>query len=352
VVTLRSVRLRPAVWLSIVVLLLSLSACKRSKGKQADFAYVSAPQANLRDRVAAVYNKVGVVRNAERVEILEKSRRFVRVKTSRGETGWVEERYLVDGGVYDGFQKLAAENSKYPVQAHGTARASLNMHVTPGRDSEHLFQMPDGAKVEVLKRDTADKPLPRVNPAPPKPESPGAKKAAEKTAEPVAAREDWLLVRDQQGHTGWVLSRMIDVDIPMEIAQYSEGQRVVAYFVLNEVPDADKKVPQYLVLLTDNKDGLAWDYDQARVFTWNVKRHRYETAYRERKLAGVFPVQVGSGDFGKEGVLPTFTLHVTTDDGKTLDRKYKMNGPIVRRVLSPEEEQAKPKSQPRTSRRK
>ncbi len=336
----------------MLVLVLSLAACKRGNRKQAEFAYVSAPQANLRDRVAAVYNKVGVIRNAERVEVLEKTRRFVRVKTSRGETGWVEERYLVDAGVYDGFQKLAAENSKYPVQAHGTARASLNMHVSPGRDSEHLFQMPDSAKVEVLKRETVDKPQARVNPATPKPESPGTKKAAEKAEEPVPAREDWLLVRDQQGHTGWVLSRMIDVDIPMEIGQYSEGQRVVAYFVLNEVADTDKKVPQYLVLLTDNKDGLAWDYDQARVFTWNVKRHRYETAYRERRLVGVFPVQVGTADFGKEGVLPTFTLRVATEDGRTAERKYKMNGPIVRRVLSPEEEQAKPKIQPRSTRRR
>jgi hypothetical protein len=50
---------------------------------------------------------------------------------------------------------------------------------------------------------------------------------------------------------------------------------------------------------------------------------------------------VGSADFGKEGVLPTFTLRVKDDDGKTLERKYKINGPIVHRVLSPEEEQAK-----------
>ena len=347
-----SLRAKAGASFLIFALLLTFSSCKRGKGKQADFAYVSAPQANLRDRVAAVYNKVGVVKNAERVEVLEKSRRFVRVKTSRGEVGWVEERYLIDGGVYDGFQKLATENAKYPVQAHGTTRASLNMHVIPGRDTDHLFQMPDATKVDVLKRETADKPQAKVNPAPPKPDSPGAKKAAEKSAEAVPAREDWLLVRDQQGHTGWVLSRMIDIDIPMEIAQYSEGQRVVAYFVLNEVPDADKKVAQYLVLLTDNKDGLAWDYDQARVFTWNVKRHRYETAYRERRLVGVFPVQVGTADFGKDGVLPTFTLRVTNDDGKAVERNYKMNGPIVRRVLSPEEEQAKPKAQAKTTRRR
>ncbi|MGZ4826976.1 MAG: SH3 domain-containing protein [Terriglobales bacterium] len=330
----------------LLIAILSLPACKRGGGKQAEIAYVSVPQANLRDRIAAVYSKAGVVHNAERVEVLEKSRRFLKVKTEHGEIGWIEERYVVDASVYDGFQKLARENAKYPVQAHGTTRVTLNMHVTAGRDSEHLFQMPDGAKVEVLKRETAEKPQARVYPSQPKIEKPGAKKAAAKLEETPVSREDWLLVRDPAGHTGWVLARMVDLDVPLEIAQYSEGQRIVAYSVLNQVADGEKKVSQYLVLLTENKDGLPWDFDQARIFTWNVKRHRYETAYRERKLVGVFPVTVGTADFGKEGVLPTFTLRVKDDDGKTTERKYKLNGPIVRRVLSPEEEQAKAQVRP------
>ena len=329
-----------AVMLFALVFVMVLSGCKRGGQRQGEIAYVAVPQANLRDRVAAVYNKAGVVHNGERVEVLEKSRRFLKVKSVRGEVGWIEERYLVDADVYAGFENLAKENAKAPPQAHGTARAALNMHLTPGRDTEHLFQMPDGAKVEVLKRETAEKPQAKVNPALPRTPKPGSKKAPAKDDEVQVPMEDWLLVRDQARHTGWVLARMVDFDVPLEVAQYSEGQRIVAYFVLNQVADAEKKVPQYLVLLTENKDGLPWDFDQARIFTWNVKRHRYETAYRERRLVGVFPVSVGSADFGKEGVLPTFTLRVKADDGKTLDRKYKMNGPIVRRVLSPEEEQA------------
>jgi SH3-like domain-containing protein len=323
-----------------IVLACVLSGCKRGGKGKADIAYVAVPQANLRDRVAAVYNKAGVVHNGERVEVLEKSRRFLKVKSVRGEVGWIEERYLVDADVYAGFENLAKENAKSPPQAHGTARAALNMHLTPGRDTEHLFQMPDGAKVEVLKRETAEKPQAKVKPAPPRTPKAGSKKAPAKGGEVQVPMEDWLLVRDQARHTGWVLARMVDFDVPLEVAQYSEGQRIVSYFVLNQVADEEKKVPQYLVLLTENKDGLPWDFDQARIFTWNVKRHRYETAYRERRLVGVFPVSVGSADFGKEGVLPTFTLRVKADDGKTLERKYKMNGPIVRRVLSPEEEQA------------
>jgi hypothetical protein len=141
---------------------------------------------------------------------------------------------------------------------------------------------------------------------------------------------------------GWVLARMIDVDAPLEIAQYAEGQRIVGYFVLNEVTDGDKKVPQYLVLLTEPKDGMDFDYNQVRVFTWNVKRHRYETAYREHNLDGVLPVTVSQENFDKEGTLPVFVLRVKDDSGNVRERKYKLNTPIVRRVLAPGEQPEKP----------
>jgi hypothetical protein len=146
--------------------------------------------------------------------------------------------------------------------------------------------------------------------------------------------EDWWLVRDSQDHVGWVLGRLVDIDVPLEVAQYAEGQRIVACFVLNEVKDSDKQVPQFLMLLSEPKDGLPFDYNQARVFTWNVKRHRYETAYRER-LNGILPVTISHEDFGKEGDLPTFILRgkdLKNPDGPPTERKYKMNTPMVRRV--------------------
>jgi type I site-specific restriction-modification system R (restriction) subunit len=92
------------------------------------------------------------------------------------------------------------------------------------------------------------------------------------------------------------------------------------------------------MLLNEPKDGLAWDYNQIRIFTRNRAKHRYETAYRERNLEGYLPVRVGHQDFGKEGDLPTFTIRKKNDDGQTVEVTYKLNGPIVRRVLTPEEE--------------
>jgi hypothetical protein len=311
-----------------VALALLLAGCGGGTGKPKEYAYVWAPQVVLRDRVAAVFDKMGTVHSGEQVEVLEKSRRFIRVRTPRNEIGWMEMRYVVTQQVYDQFQKLAAEHKNDPLQAMATARYDVNLHVTPDRESEHYYQLKEGQKVEVLVRASAPKPRSMVP----------LKPAKEGGTPPPPPQEDWWLVRDAQGHAGWLLARMVDEDIPLEIAQYAEGQRIVAYFVLNQVPDQGKQVGQYLVALTEPKDGLPFDFNQIRVFTWNLRRHRYETAYRERKLEGVLPIRVGQQNFEKEGVLPTFTLRARDDSGVVEERTYKLNGPIVRRVLAPGEQ--------------
>ena len=307
-----------------------VAGCNRGRGKVLETDYVSAPQAILRDRVAAVFNKTGTVKNGDQVQVLERERRFLLVRTQDGTEGWIEQRYLVSQQVYEGFQKLAQDTQKDPVQGTGATRNETNLHLDPGRETEHLYQVGQGSKVTFLSRATVAKSLPSEAPKP-------AAANQSEAAKPVPM-EDWWLVRDQQGHAGWVLARMIDLDVPLEIAQYAEGQRIVAFFVLNQVADRDQKVAQYLVVLSEPKDGLPFDYNQVRVFTWNVKRHRYETAYREHKLNGVLPVVVSQEDFGKEGTLPVFVLRVKDDDGNLSERKYKLNTPIVRRLLTPGEE--------------
>jgi SH3-like domain-containing protein len=322
------------------VFLLGLSACNRKGHRVLEVNYVSAAQATLRDRVANFYNHVGTVKNGERVEVLEREKRFSRVRTESGIEGWIEQRYLVDQTTYDALQKLTQENLNDPVQSPGVLRNETNLHITPAREAEHLYQLSAGAKVSVLKRATAEK------------QSGGIAEPA-KTAKASGGRvssgpvlEDWWLVRDAEKRVGWVLARMVDIDVPLDIAQYAEGQRIVAFFVLNQVQDAGKDgtgkpVSQYLCAVTEPHDGLPYDYDQIRVFTWNVKKHRYETAYREHGLNGVLPLTVTTENFDKEGVLPVFVLRVKDDTGNVSERKYKLNTPIVRRVLAPGEVAAK-----------
>lgn len=355
---------------SALLLLFALAACSRKSVVHHEYMYVSAPETSLRDRVAMLYNKVGTVHNGERVEVLERERRFLRVRTDNGQEGWIEERSLVTQDVYDAAEKLAQENAGTPVQAHGTTRAELNMHIIPSREGEHLYQLTDGQKVEILRRATAPKNPPKEAKAPAQTNTntasgqkkhsaavankkpPQAKQKAPVT-EPISATtsadgppapppvmEDWYLVRTSTGQVGWVLLRMIDLDVPLDVAQYAEGQRIIGYFVLNTVEEDGKQVPQYLMLLNEPKDGLPWDYNQIRIFTRNRAKHRYETAYRERDMEGYLPVKVGHQDFGKEGDLPTFTIRKKNDAGQIVDATYYLNGPIVHRVLTPEEEAA------------
>ncbi|HEV2399529.1 MAG TPA: SH3 domain-containing protein [Candidatus Sulfotelmatobacter sp.] len=315
----------------LLALVLNIAACNRGRHRYLEVAYVSAPQAALRDQVAAIYNKVGYVKNGERVEIIDREKRFARVRTASGLEGWIEQRYLVDQKTFDGLQKLTQDNQNDPIQAPGVLRNDTNLHITPGRETEHLYQLNSGAKVALLKRATAEKQgvaVPVVKPA-------VARSGAKASSGPLL--EDWWLVRDDQNRVGWVLSRMVDVDVPLDIAQYAEGQRFVAFFQLDEVQDGDKKVPQYLCLLTEPHDGAPYDYDQVRVFTWNVRKHRYETAYREHGVDGVLPVTVTQENFDKEGTLPVFILRVKDDAGNIMESKYKLNTPIVKRVLAPGE---------------
>ena len=352
---------------------------------QKEYVWVAAPSAMLRDRVAALYNKVATVKNGDKLEVLDRQKRFVKVRTSDGKEGWIEQRNVVTSDIYQGFLKLASDNDKAAAQGHGITRSSLNMHITPSRDSDHLYQLAEGQKIELLKRGTGEKPgainAPRPATEPIKADSKAIAKlesAVEKTAPPAPALEDWWLARDVDKHVGWVLARMVDIDVPLDVAQYAEGQRIVGAFVLNTVndpkyePEPDDAAataaaapsqpsaaatdyhvrPQYLVLMTEPHDGMPYDYNQARVFTWNTKRHRYETAYREHNLFGMLPVSVGNENFDREGTLPTFTLHVQNDQGQTVERKYKLNGPIVRLVTVPGQEKIKMAALPKSEKKK
>lgn len=386
---------------ALLLAMLCVPACKHGGPVgSGEIMYVSAPQANLRDHVATVYNRVGAVKNGDRVEVLERQKRFVRVRTDQKVEGWLELRALVPRETFDQFQKLATDNRNTPVEGKGVTRVELNMHVSPGRETDTLYQMAESSKVEILKRSTtgratpeeiaakkaaalakatgeqtkaspkksakpAQKPAPQPAPKPapqptPQPTPPvaaaqGAKAPAVPDGEEAKPKpmDDWWLVRDAQGRVGWVLARMVDLDIPLEVAQYAEGQRIQAAFVLNTVQDEDKgAVSQYLVLLNENKDGLPYDFNQVRVFTWNLKRHRYETGYREHFIIGYFPAKVSTEDFGKEGSMPVFTIRKQNADGSISERKYRVIGNVVRQVLAPGEQMQQAAHSPDNAKKK
>ena len=122
-----------------------LAGCSGKGGSSdgAEYAYVAVTEAGLRDHVATFYNKTGVVHNGERVRILERmqNKRFLRVRSPRGEEGWVQERYLADQATFDQFQKLAEQYKSTPAQATATTEEQVKVHVLPGRKTAYLLSL-------------------------------------------------------------------------------------------------------------------------------------------------------------------------------------------------------------------
>jgi len=367
-----------------ISLALSVSGCSRIRQEKHDTVYVTARQMYLHDRVAAVSNRVAEVSNGQSLEVLERGRRFYKVKTQKGEIGWIEEHAVIDSDLYSEFQKLADEHTNDSVVATAVLRDDMYLHLTPGRNTEHFLLLPGNAKVQMLVRAT----VPKAGPGAPARRRPAAAPAAAgnapagkgtgstpaqqaasppeapapipkptETSTPVPGQpaapppvlEDWWLVRDGNGHAGWLLSSRMDIDVPDSVAQYAEGQHIVGAYVLTKITDPeaaapDHQVPEYVMLLSPPKAGLPFDFDQVRVFTWSVKRHRYETAFRIRPIRGYLPVTI-STTTERAGKVPAFSFRISTDSDVAIDAQtgaarpanlrtinYEMIDTVVRRI--------------------
>jgi len=340
---------------------LLLGGCSRFHHEQREMVYVaSARPVYLHDRVAPVSNRVCQVVNGQPLEVLEHARRFLKVKTDKNEIGWIEERATIDEKTYDGFVQLAAESKNDPVAATATLRDDLAMHLLPGRETARFYLLPGNTKVELLVRASAPRkaaetatPSPANAAKPPvagksAPPAGDAKPATAKPSTPKAPpapvaetappdMEDWWLARDPQGHVGWLLGSRLDVDVPDDVAQYAEAQRIVGAWVLTKVhdsgldPPADK--PEYVMALSPPQSGLPFDFDQIRVFTWSLNHHRYETAFRVHPIQGYLPVKIFTATTPK-GAVPAFSFELASSANVTTDPATGITLPVAPRTIN------------------
>ncbi|MGH9615680.1 MAG: SH3 domain-containing protein [Acidobacteriaceae bacterium] len=346
---------------ALLLTLTLLSGCGHFRAaSSAEYVYVSVRQMYLRDRVAVVANRVAEVKNGERLQVLERIPRFMKVRTPEGAVGWIEDHSVIDQSGFDQFQNLAKQHAGQAPVATAILYNDLYMHLTPGRETQRFMLLPANTKVELLERASVPRyaarsvlGLPATNAKVLARRHQRPQKASfESRFAPAVPMEDWWLVRDGAGHTGWMLGRDFQVDVPEDVAQYAENERMVGAYVLRTVSDPDSgkpngQVPEYLTVLTPYKQGLPYDFDQVRVFTWDTKRHRYGTAFREHDIVGFFPVKVTPGNASDpNGLEPTFSFQVANGDNVSLDPAtgrphateletltYKMEGNLVRQVL-------------------
>jgi hypothetical protein len=108
------------------------------------------------------------------------------------------------------------------------------------------------------------------------------------------------------------------------------------------VDDPSGKKAQYLLAATRGSEGQSCDFSVLRVYTWNGKRSRYETAFIENNLCGKLPIRTDRSASGQ----PEFRFF-NADDPQH-ERTYRLIQTVVRRirdgeVVSPRARAATPK---------
>jgi hypothetical protein len=351
-----------------------------------DEAYVAEPTVNVWSTTAQVRQLAAEIHWGEKVEILGHSDAFTKIRTTKGVTGWVDGRRIVDGATWLKEEELITKAKPMPLQATGRTKVTTNLRLEPGRNSQRIYQLPGSVHVLILARATADAAPP---PTTESPRAAKAKAAADKVAADKAAadkstpdkpadkpeppkREDWLFVTvtptsassapstgsadspqanqallvtgndpSQQPAgapgaavpqlAGWVLARFIELSLPSTLRDYatSSGMHPVAWFVLNRVQTSQGDRAQYLVAGTMGGEGQACDFSLIRAYTWGGGKSRYETAYVESDLCGYFPITVdkttGKGD-------PVFHFTALTEKEPRQERTYVMHQTSVHRL--------------------
>ncbi len=328
-------------------------------------AYAGPASLILRKELSSRSTTTTTVPHGEKVDILETRRRFVRIRTSTGEQGWTDANLLLSSEQMDDLKRLFAHVPELPSEGSATVSEALNAHTEPARLAPSFFQIPENGTVEVVGHRVAPRNAPPAttsNVAPPISVTKKAK--AKQTKAPLlisaphpagppanwedmsrprlrdlpgyvppalpasAPTDDWSLIRMKDGKAGWVLSRMLFMAVPDELAQYAEGRRITAYQILGDVQDGDKLKHNWMWTTISPTDKCC-EFDMIRVFVWNVKRHHYETAYVERNVAGYYPVQLAKVPGNPEN---GFSLVAQEKDGTLAKRTYAFVGHRMRVV--------------------
>jgi len=311
----------------------------RPKHESLGDAYVSERSVTIWSSVAQVREQLGVLLYGDHVDVLARRNENVKVRTAAGLVGWVDGRYLMEPQLWQRSTKLLQQAAAIPVQGHGRTKVPTNLRVEPGRNEPRLYQFTRNSLVEIVGRATAD--WVQVSDEKDSGEPTGTKK------------EDWFLVRGtatrppgegvvrnsaittttQPGDqnipiAGWVVARFVSLDLPDQVREGAESAniRVLGWFELNRVTDGTGDHPQYLVAGAHGPEGLPCDFTTVRVYTWNPRKTRYETAFIENNLCGAFPVRVGKDAKGE----PEFRFPLM--DSRKEERVYRLIQTVVRRV--------------------
>lgn len=325
-------------------------------------AFAGPATLNLRREIDPKSDTITTVKHGDRLGIIRRRRRFVMVRTDRGVEGWTDLRQLLSSDQMDALNQLAENARSLPSQGAAGVYEPLNVHTEANRTAPSFYRINKGEAVDLVAQELspripfdppdlipkppppkpkARKPKaePRVPPVPipPPPKVPDNWLELSKTIEPEPETpppppeppkpvpvDDWSLVRLKNGRAGWVLTGMLRMNIPDEVAQYSEGNRITSYFSMADVND-EGQVRHHWLWTTLSTTRQPYQFDSFRYFIWNMRRHRYETAYIQKNVKGYFPIEVHPVKATlakKEEAFPGFSLILEDENGARWRKTY------------------------------
>jgi hypothetical protein len=339
----------------------------RPKREAAGEAYVSERSVTLWSSIAQVREPLSTLHYGDRVDIITRHNDNAKVRIASGEVGWIDAHLLMEPALWKRSAAVLDEARALPLQARGRTKVATNLRVKPGRTQPRLYQFARGVPVEVVGRAVVDWTQPGdekdfsseaadKKSAPKKEDLKKEDAKKEDVKKEETRKEDWLFVRGlatrppgegnvkapepttttQPGDqtipiAGWIVGRFVELDLPDAVKEgtASANVRPVAWFELNRVSDSAGSKPQYLVAGSRGPEAQPCDFTILRVYTWNAKKIRYETAFIENNLCGMMPVVVGKGAKGE----PEFRFK--TRDGGNEQRIYHLIQTVVRRENAP-----------------
>jgi len=291
----------------VLLTLLLISSCGPRPEPILDQATVVAKNASLRMKNSSTSRTLRVLDTGDKVVVLERQDNWYRVRFGDDVEGWMEESTVVTNATRNRIQSLVSESENQTAQNTAVVREEVNFRIDPGRNTSIIRKLDSGTKVEVIDRVTTPRP--------------GTD----------SSFDAWAKVRPSPTEVGWVYGGLLDFDIPADVAGYSEGYTYAAVKTINRVDDSIAGPINWYVI-GEHKNGMDphLDFDGIRVFTWNMKKHRYETAYRTNGLRGIYPLEIGQSSTG-----PTFRIYELSRDGSAkTHRDFVMYGVVVREKKS------------------
>jgi hypothetical protein len=360
---------------ALILFLVCLAGCSSGPPRSPEIgeAYVGPATLKLRKELGLHSVEVATVTHGERLGIVGRRRRFLKVRTSGGVEGWTDMRQLLSGAQMDQLNRLAEAARQLPSQGAATVYEALNVHTEPNRQAPSFYKIKVGEVADVVAHELSPRipfepkgllprptpkpkrspepknegrtPPPPLPPAPKPPDdwlelsktppSPEDEQPEPEEAEPPkpTPTDDWVLVRLKNGRAGWVLTANLRMNIPDEVAQYSEGHRITSYFAMADVNDEGQVKHNWLwTTIASSHD--PYEFDSFRYFIWNVRHHRYETAYVERNLKGFFPIEVHpvqAAVNNRTATYPGFSL-IVEENGVRYRKTYAYQVYLVRLV--------------------